>query len=496
MAQVVYILMVTWLTCCLAVPQDHQHKNLAAERLGEVSFPISCQASLQPQFNRAVALLHSFAYQAAEQSFQAISGQDPNCAIAHWGIAMTYFHPLWVPPVAPEAYQPAWRELELAQRAKAGTRRERKFVAAAELIFRNATSVPYEKRATQYEQAMHDLAAEFKSDVEAQIFYSLALLANAPPSDKTHGHQKAAADLLEPLSVAYPHHPGIPHYLIHAYDNAKMAERGLRAAHLYAKVAPSAPHALHMPSHIFTRLGFWEDSIASNRTARDAAHASGDTGEELHAMDYQVYAYLQLGRDLEAADVLAGLKSMTNLNMDDFKVAYASTAMPIRYQLERGHWSDAALILCPPDTPPQVTAIAVWAHGLGLARSGHASEISDSINRLRQIESKLHETGDSYWSEQAGILRREVEAWGAFEKQRDEGLRQMRVAADLEDSVEKLPVTPGPILPAREQLAEMLALCKAPERAALEYRSALAAAPGRRRAMRGLAEIQSQGFSR
>ena len=212
---------------------------------------------------------------------------------------------------------------------------------------------------------MKDLAAENRKDVEAQVFYALALLANASPADKTHAKQKQAADLLEPLDRSYPQHPGIPHYLIHAYDNAELAPKGLSAARAYSQIAPSAPHALHMPSHIFTRLGLWDDSIASNLAAQEAARQQGDTGEELHAMDYLVYAYLQSGRDREAARVIQQLKTMQELNAANFKVGYASTAMPIRYVVERGQWSDAAVLVPPTEAPPHVVAIAVWARGSG-----------------------------------------------------------------------------------------------------------------------------------
>ena len=235
---------------------------------------------------------------------------------------------------------------------------------------------------------MEDLAAQNQKDVEAQVFYALALLANASPADKTHAKQKQAAALLEPLDRSYPDHPGIPHYLIHVYDNAELAPKGLSAARAYSQIAPSAPHALHMPSHIFTRLGLWDDSIASNLAAQEAARQQGDTGEELHAMDYLVYAYLQSGRDKEAAQVVQQLKSMPELNAANFKIGYASTAMPIRYVVERGRWSDAAAIVPPKEGPPHVVAIAVWARGLGLARSGHAPEARAEIERLRQIETR------------------------------------------------------------------------------------------------------------
>ena len=383
------------------------HSHSAPEKLGEVSFPISCAAAVQEQFDRAVALLHSFAYTAAENAFQGVGEMDPRCAMAHWGMAMAYFHQLWEPPIVPATISIAQREIQRAQQIGTDSERERLFINALGLLYQDAASVPYRTRALNYEHAMSHLAAENRKDVEAQVFYALALLANASPADKTHAKQKQAADLLEPLNRSYPQHPGIPHYLIHAYDNAELAPKGLPAAKAYSQIAPSAPHALHMPSHIFTRLGRWEDSINSNLAAREAAHRQGETGEELHAMDYLVYAYLQSGRDKDATQVVQQLRNMPKLNTDDFKTAYASTAMPVRCVIERGQWTEAAGIVPPTGAPPQVVAIAVWARGLGLARSGRAAEAHTEIDKLRQIEEQLRSSGNDYWATQVGILTRD-----------------------------------------------------------------------------------------
>src|SRR5580765_4310452 len=251
------------------------HSHGAPENLGKVSFPISCLASVQQQFNRGVALLHSFAYAAAENTFRGVAELDARCAMAHWGMAMTYFHQLWDPPVLAATISTAQREIQMAQQIGGGSERERNFIHALTLLYQDAGTIPYRTRALNYERAMSELAAENRKDAETQLFYALALLANASPDDKAHAKQKQAADLLEPLDRAYPEHPGIPHYLIHAYDNAELAPRGLAAARAYSEIAPSAPHALHMPSHIFTRLGLWENSIASNLAARDAARDQG-----------------------------------------------------------------------------------------------------------------------------------------------------------------------------------------------------------------------------
>ncbi len=469
-------------------PAQETHNHSAPEKLGKVSFPISCAPAVQEPFNRGVALLHSFAYTAAENAFQGVAELDPRCAMAHWGIAMTYFHQLWEPPIAPATISIAQKEVQRAKQIGAGSERERQFINALGLIYQDAATVPYYTRAANYEHAMSDLASENRKDVEAQVFYALALLANASPADKTHAKQKQAADLLEPLDRAYPQHPGVPHYLIHAYDNAELAPKGLPVAKAYSQIAPSAPHALHMPSHIFTRLGLWEDSIASNLAARDAAHQQGDTGEELHAMDYLVYAYLQSGRDQDASQVIQQLESMPMLNGDDFKIAYASTAMPVRYLVERGQWTDAAGIVPPPGAPPHVVAIAVWARGLGLARSGRAAEARTEIDELRQIEEQLRTSGNNYWATQVGILAREVIAWSAqAEKKPDEAAALLRASADEEDGIEKLPVTPGPIVPAREQLGDLLLEQNHPGLALKEFETALANAPGRRGAVLGAA---------
>ena len=473
-------------TACAAAQETHEHP--VPEKLGRVSFATSCSPSVQPEFNRAVALLHSFAYGAAEKAFQDVASRDPRCAMAHWGVAMTYFHQLWEPAISPDAIAKGKQQIEEAERIGASTDRERAFIRSAATVFENGSTVPYATRAANYEDAMAVLAAKNK-DVESQVFYALALLANAPPIDKTHALQKKAAGLLEPLYVANPEHPGIPHYLIHAYDNSELASRGLPAARAYSKIAPSAPHALHMPSHIFTRLGLWDDSIASNLAASEAARKSGDIGEQLHAMDYLVYAYLQSGQDEDAAGVIEQLRAMQNLNAGNFKVGYAATAMPIRYLVERGQWDQAAQIVPPSSAPPHVIAIAVWARGLGLARSGHAEDSQREVQSLQRIQQQLQSSGNSYWATQVGILKREVMAWSSQARgKQQEALIMLREAADEEDSVEKLPVTPGPIIPAREQLGDMLLAQGQPELAAKEFDVALASSPGRRGALRGVSE--------
>jgi hypothetical protein len=400
---------------------------------------------------------------------------------------MTHFHQLWDLPPSPADTSIAQQEIKHAAVLEEASERERGFIHALSLVFKDAATVPYSTRALNYEIAMRELAEANSTDVETNVFYALALISNASPSDKGHRRQKQAADLLEPLYREFPDHPGIPHYLIHACDNQELAPRGLSAARAYAKIAPSAPHALHMPSHIFTLLGLWDDSIASNLAARSAAQHQGDTGEELHAMDYLVYAYLQAGRDQEAAQVIQQLKAKQNLDLGDFKIGYAATAMPIRYTVEREQWSEAEKVVNPPHpAQPHVVAIAVWARGLGFARSGHAQEADKESETLRQIEDRLRSSGNGYWAAQVDIMRREVLAWSAQASNKpNEAAAILRGAADDEDGIEKLPVTPGPIIPAREQLGELLLEQGNPASASLAFQTVLVNAPGLRGALQG-----------
>jgi len=473
-------------TCC-ALSAQETHDHGVPEKLGSVSFHISCSPAVQADFNRGIALLHSFAYAPANAAFQKIAAQDPKCAMAHWAIAMTLFHPLW--DLLPASSLPAAsREIAAAQKIGSSDPRERAYIHAYSLLIESPKSTPFSIRNQHYEQAMRDVAEQKnKADVEAKVFYALALLSNAPPTDKTHTRQKQALAILEPLDHAYPDHPGITHYIIHASDSTELAARGLAAARKYAKLAPAAPHALHMPSHIFTRVGLWQDSINSNLAAAQAARNQHDIGEQLHAMDYLVYAYLQLSQNENALHVIDRLKKMESLGMADFKVGYAATAMPVRYAIERRHWDEAATIAPAPNSPPQVSAIAVWAHALGRIRGQHTSDPSIELSALSGYEDQLHRGGNEYWAAQTGILRQEVLAWSAQASGKpQEAESQMRAAADQEDAMEKLPVTPGPIVPAREQLGELLLQQQRHADAAAAFKASLVNAPNRRGSISGL----------
>jgi hypothetical protein len=477
-----------WVSLLIAAAAHGQemHDHGMPEKLGKVTFPISCDPKVQQPFDRAVALLHSFAYGPATKAFRDIAAADPTCAMAHWGEAMTYFHPVWAPSLPPDTFAAGQKAMLEATRLGAASPREKEFIRALGELYKVDPGLKPAQRTLAYEQAMAVLAHDNPKDVEAQVFYALALLSNAAPSDKTHAKQKQAIDILEPLFVTQPDHPGIAHYLIHACDSAELAQRGLPAARKYAGIAPSAPHALHMPSHIFTRLGLWDDSIRSNLASETSAREHGDVMGQLHAMDYLVYAYMQTGRAKEAAGVVNDMHAMPSLDMADFGVAYAATAMPIRVAVEQGHWAEASTIKDPAGAPPSVVAIAVWARGMGLARTGHATDAGREATRLEQIAKQLSDSGDTYWSVQTAVLADEVKAWSAQAAgDRANAVALLTSAADKEDALEKRPVTPGPILPAREQLGDLLLAQNQPDLAATAFKTALAESPGRAGALRG-----------
>jgi hypothetical protein len=478
-----------WLIWALPVQSEESHSHPPPEKLGKVSFPISCSPTVARDFERAVALLHSFAYTASEQSFRKVAAQDPTCAMAHWGIAMTYYHQMWSAP-SPTELRDGRLEIEQALSLNRGTQRERQFIAAAAAYYKDADeALPL--RAKAYASAMSEAARSNPRDTEVQAFYALSLIATAPPEDAAHVNQKRAAALLEPIYRSQPEHPGAAHYLIHAYDSAELAPRGLAVARAYSKIAPSAPHALHMPSHIFTRLGLWGDSIASNRLARAAARDQGDLGEELHAMDYLTYAYLQRGQNSNAERVVANLRAMDALAApeNDFKVGYAATAMPVRLAIERHAWRAAADLKTVPGAAPHIAAIIFWARAMANARSGRPQAADTDIAQIEACEEQLQAAGNAYWAAQVDVLAKEAKAWRlAATGAAEESARLLRQAADEEDAVEKLPVTPGPIVPAREQLGELLLQQNQPQQALREFRAALVLAPGRRGALLGGAE--------
>ncbi len=471
-----------------AAAQEEHHNHPAPQRLGAVHFATSCAPAVGVAFDRAVALLHSFAYDAADQGFAEVAARDPTCAMAHWGRAMTHYHQLWDPPAGADLAAGA-AEVGKAAALAAATPRERVLIAALGAYYADADHAAPAARALRYSDAMAAIARDNRDDDETQVFYALSLVATASPADRTHERQKRAADILEPIWKRQPRHPGVPHYLIHAYDSAELAQRGLPAARAYAGIAPSAPHALHMPSHIFTRLGLWDDSIASNLAARAAAHAQGDVGEELHAMDYLTYAYLQRGRTADAARVVASLQGMGVLTAGGFKIGYAGNAMPVRLAVESRDWAAAARLAPLPGSAPQVAAIVWWARALGRLRGASPGPADGDIAQLQACRDALRASGDAYWAAQVDSLLKSAEGWRAA-RGGDAGLAvtDLTAAADEEDALEKLPVTPGPIAPAREQLGELFLELNRPNEALRAFNAALALAPGRRGALQGAAE--------
>jgi tetratricopeptide (TPR) repeat protein len=480
----VVILTAFSLACAFRTGAQETHSHPPPEKLGTVEFATSCAPSVAQQFNRSVVLLHSFAYSASEEAFRNVASSDPHCAMAHWGIAMSLYHELWSPP-SPAELRTGETEIEQASHLDASPR-EKLYIAAVAAYYRDSEHVAPQARAKAYETGMAEVARSNPGDTEAQVFYALSLIATAPPTDGTHANQKRAVAILEPIYRTQPDHPGVAHYLIHANDSTELAAHGLAAARDYSKIAPSAPHALHMPSHIFTRLGLWDDSIASNKAARAAAHAQGDIGEELHAMDYLTYAYLQRGQDSDAAQLVASLGAMNVTLGDDFKVGYAATAMPVRLAVERQMWADAASLSALPGSPPHVSALVYWARAVADSHLGRPQAADGDIAKIEECRQKLQAAGNTYWATQVDVLDKEAKAWQlAASAHPEESVLLLTQAADEEDAVDKSPATPGPIVPAREQLGDLLLQLHRPKQALSAYQAALVAAPGRRGSLTG-----------
>jgi hypothetical protein len=479
--------------------QVHQHKHEMTEELGQVNFLVSCNAAAQGQFNRAVALLHSFWYAEAAKGFSQVIGTDPRCGMGHWGVAMTNYHPVWAPPT-PAELQKGLAAVEKAKAVGARTQREKDYIAAIETFYEDADKLDHRTRALAYEKAMEQLYVRYPEDHEAAIFYALALLGTAQPTDKTYAKQKKAGEILNKVLAYEPGHPGVAHYLIHSFDYPQLAYLALPAARSYAKIAPSAPHALHMPSHIFTRLGLWQDSIQSNIASATAAKnyaAKTRPGtasfDQLHAMDYLVYAYLQGAQDRKAKQILDEIQPMGQAD-PELAAAYAFAAIPARYALERRRWSEAAALVVHPAGFPwhrfrYAEAITYFARALGAARSGDTAAASRDVEKLASIQKSLAEGKDIYWATQVEIQRQAAVAWLAHaEGKNEEALKLMRSVAELEDSTEKHPVTPGPVVPARELLGELLLELNEPKLALKEFEIAVLASPNRFNGLYGAAK--------
>jgi Tfp pilus assembly protein PilF len=426
------------------------------EDLGKVHFETSCKPDAQARFDQAMLYQHSFWYRASQKSFEDALKADPDCTIAYWGIALSLlYNPHVAPPVKNLAEGAA--ALEKGRAVSAKTQRERDYIDALSTMYTDYDKVDHRTRVLAYLKAMEQLAQRYPDDDEAQIYYALALNVAASPADKTYANQLKGAEILEKIWARQPEHPGVAHYLIHLYDTPVLAEKGLAAARRYAKIAPDAAHAQHMPSHIFTRLGYWQESIASNIVSARVAKDAADFHDQLHAMDYLVYAYLQTGQDGKAKAVLDSMNAVTGFTETFLPGPYALAVSPARYAIDRGDWTAAAELQVRPSPLANVQAITYFARALGAARSGNPEAAKVDVAKLAELRDKLRDAKDGYWSEQVDIQQQVATAWVLYaDGKRNDALKAMSAAADAEDKTEKHPVTPGTPKPARELYGAML----------------------------------------
>jgi len=457
-------------------------------KLGKVHFETSCKPNAQKLFDRAMLYQHSFWYRASQSVFEDVLKADPECGIAYWGIALSL---LLNPHVAPPTKNLAEGAAAIAKGKSVGakTERERDYIDALAVMYADYDKVDHRTRIQAYAKGMEQLAQRYPNDDEVQIHYALALNTSASPADKTYANQLKGAAILEPIFVRQPEHPGVAHYLIHLYDYPPIAEKGLNAARRYAKIAPDAAHAQHMPSHIFTRVGYWQESIDSNAVSQRVAKEAADFHDQLHAMDYQVYAYLQLGQDANAKAVLDNMRTVKGFTETFLPGPYALAVSPARYAIERADWKAAASLDVRPSPLAQVQAITYFARALGAARSGNPDAAKTDVAKLGELRDKLREAKDAYWSEQVDIQQKVASAWVLYaEGKVDEALKAMSAAADAEDKTEKHPVTPGVPKPARELYGVMLLERGMPTEALAAFEATLNKEPNRLAAYVGAAK--------
>ena len=473
--------------------------------IGQVDFPVSCSAAIRDRFERAVMMLHHMMYAQSEKEFRSIAATEPDCAMAHWGIAMTLFHPLWPGEPTEEELQQGTMAVQKSKALNPPTDKEKAYILAAESYFADWRDKTHPERIASWKESQKSVYKGNPDETDAAAFYALSLLATAPKEDKTYANQRKAGAILEELYSIEPEHPGVVHYLIHAYDNQELAGRALGPARAYDKIAPNVPHALHMPTHIFTRLGFWSDSIDWNIRSANAALSYPVNGaishHYLHALDYLIYAYLQGAEDDKAKEVLNQM-----IERDDYQktfvTGYALAALPARYTLERKQWRDAAELELPErdsfpwEEFPEVEAIIHYARGLGAVRSGEVVKARGALDTLDGIHENVVKTGQQYWGVLVDAQRKTVAAWLEYSKGRKSAAIQlMEEAARLEESVDKNPVTPGSVLPARELLGEMLMLSGNPGKALRAYEISLDAAPKRFNSLYGAGQA-SEGLGK
>jgi len=473
---------------------EGHHHTLTEDEVGSVHFTTSCSKRIEGSFNRAVALLHSFQYEQARQAFVELFSLDSNCAMAQWGVAMSHYHGLWDNGDTAAGRQALQRAQEIACSNPKTTTREKAYINALAEIYRTDGNNK-DENAHAFEQAMGALQAAYPEDSEAAIFHALTLAITAPKTDKTYANQRKCGEILEPIFAKQPHHPGVAHYIIHCYDNPVLAEQGLTAARMYASIAPASAHANHMPSHIFTRVGSWDESIASNkRSAQLAAEAesaskNGEARDQrLHAMDYLEYAYLQSGRVKQAENVLDEMNSLPPVAGVTLTNDYAAAAIPARHAMELGNWKQASELQVNHGAVNFTQAITWLAVGVGSARSGNLERAQEAERALASLRDAIAAQKNVYWSEQVEVQRREVtacisEAGGKA----TEATAMLRSAADLEESMDKNAVTPGAVIPAREMLAAILLKENHPQEALAEFDAVLKIAPNRFNALFGAA---------
>ena len=490
------VLLVLW----TGLPVVAQSPGAGPAKLGKVNFPVSCNAAAQKEFEVAMAYYHSFAWPQLKTALDRVTQADPACGMAHWARALGLLdNPFqWPGSLSPQVLADGQAAIDAARAAGLKTQRERDYVEALALFFKDADKLNHRTRATALETAMQGVAARYPADSEATILYALVLSANFDPTDKQYTNQLRAAQTLEPIFAKQPDHPGVAHYLIHSFDYPPIATKGLDAARRYAKIAPDAAHAQHMPSHIFTRVGYWRDSVESNR---QAARVDGDrTGNSPHAYDYMVYAQLQLGQDKAAAEVLSHAARVAS-KPDNLAGAYAYAAMPARLALERGAWAEAAKLPLDPAANaypwskyPQAEAVNAFARGVGAAMSGDAAAAGVEVARLQSLRDTAKDRKIGYWAEQIDIQAEVVRGLASCAAAKvDECVAILRAAADREDATEKHVVTPGPLVPAREVLAMVLLKEAKPADALRGFETVLAKEPNRYRTFAGAMQAAERG---
>jgi tetratricopeptide (TPR) repeat protein len=468
------------------------------DKLGKVEFSNSCSPAVQEKFLRGVAMLHSFYYSATQRAFEEVAAEDNSCAIAAWGYASILMsNPLQGIGASPKSADLAQAAIDKGRKMGAKTQRERDYLEAVAAYYEEFANRSERARQLARANAYEALAARYPDDDEAQIFYALYLAGTQTASDQTYSAYLKAAGILEKQFAKHPDHPGVAHYLIHSYDAPPIAAQGLPAARRYAVIAPDAPHALHMPSHIFTRVGAWSDSVTTNRRSADAAQRSNDPDDALHALDYMTYAYLQLARDGDARKTFEEARTQTGTNPARATAYYALAAMPARYVVERGAWRDAAKLAPSPTNFPFTEAMTHFARALGAARSGDPAAAQMDIDRIAALRDRLKAAKSDYWANEVEVMRLTSVAWVALaQKKDDEALALMRQAADIEDRSEKNIVTPGRLLPARELLGDMLMELKRPAEALKEYEGSQQREPSRYRGLYGAGQAAAQSGNR